>query len=217
MLTHLAHHPPASRRRRRHRPLATRRRHDAHRRERHRRRPRPARPQGRDARDPRRRAGQALQPDHRLREPRHRAPASTCTCTTWRWATSSATTRSAPTRSRRSTSQPPATFQGIVRADGRVATRNYIGILSRVNCSATVARGIAEQFTRERLAAYPNVDGVVALTHGSGCGMDTHGEGMTCCAARSAATRGTRISPACWSSAWAARRTRSTRCSPRRR
>ncbi len=73
---------------------------------------------------------------------------------------------------------PSATFQGIVRPDGRVATRNYIGILSTVNCSATVARGIADHFSRERLAAWPNVDGVVALTHGSGCGMDTQGEGM---------------------------------------
>jgi altronate hydrolase len=73
---------------------------------------------------------------------------------------------------------PQATFDGIVRADGRVATRNYIGILSTVNCSATVARGIADHFTQERLADFPNVDGVVALTHGSGCGMDTHGEGM---------------------------------------
>jgi altronate hydrolase len=77
---------------------------------------------------------------------------------------------------------PPATFQGIVRRDGanagRVATRNYLGILSTVNCSATVARGIADWFTRERLAQFPNVDGVVALTHGSGCGMDTRGEGM---------------------------------------
>jgi altronate hydrolase len=72
----------------------------------------------------------------------------------------------------------PATFEGIVRADGRIATRNYLGILSTVNCSATVARGIAGHFTPERLAAWPNVDGVVALTHGSGCGMDTHGEGM---------------------------------------
>jgi altronate hydrolase len=76
----------------------------------------------------------------------------------------------------------PATFMGIVRRggrnDGKVATRNYIGILSSVNCSATVARGIAETFAREGLAAYPNVDGVVALTHGSGCGMDTQGEGM---------------------------------------
>ena len=78
--------------------------------------------------------------------------------------------------------QPAATFQGIVRRDGRnagkVATRNYIGILSTVNCSATVARGIADHFNAERLATFPNVDGVVALTHGSGCGMDTHGEGM---------------------------------------
>jgi len=73
---------------------------------------------------------------------------------------------------------PPATFMGIVRADGRVATRNYIGILSTVNCSATVVRGIADHFSRGALAAFPNVDGVVALTHGSGCGMDTRGEGM---------------------------------------
>src|SRR5688500_1583660 len=77
---------------------------------------------------------------------------------------------------------PGATFQGIVRKDGpnagRVATRNYVGILSTVNCSATVARGIADHFTRERLAEFPNVDGVVALTHGSGCGMDTRGDGM---------------------------------------
>jgi altronate hydrolase len=76
----------------------------------------------------------------------------------------------------------PATFMGIVRREGpnagKVATRNYVGILSTVNCSATVARGIAGHFTRERLAAYPNVDGVVALTHGSGCGMDTSGEAM---------------------------------------
>jgi altronate hydrolase len=73
---------------------------------------------------------------------------------------------------------PAAEFMGIARADGRVATRNYIGILSTVNCSATVARGIADHYKGERLAAFPNVDGVVALTHGSGCGMDTQGEGM---------------------------------------
>ena len=67
----------------------------------------------------------------------------------------------------------------VARPDGRVATRNYIGILSTVNCSATVARGIADHFTRAaRSPTFPNVDGVVALTHGSGCGMDTHGEGM---------------------------------------
>ncbi len=71
-----------------------------------------------------------------------------------------------------------ATFQGIVRADGRVATRNFIGILSSVNCSATVVRKIAEWFTPERLADYPNVDGVVAFSHGLGCGMEMTGEPM---------------------------------------
>lgn len=72
-----------------------------------------------------------------------------------------------------------ATFQGIVRADGRVATRNYIGILSTVNCSATVVRKIAEWFTRERLADYPNIDGVVAFSHQLGCGMEMTGEPMS--------------------------------------
>ncbi|MGZ8274177.1 MAG: UxaA family hydrolase, partial [Burkholderiaceae bacterium] len=76
----------------------------------------------------------------------------------------------------------PATFKGIVRANGRVATRNYIAILSSVNCSATVSRAIADRFRRdlfpEELAPYPNVDGVIALTHGTGCGMDM-GESMT--------------------------------------
>src|SRR5277367_6198637 len=72
--------------------------------------------------------------------------------------------------------RPPATFQGIVRPNGRVGTRNYVGILTTVNCSATVARRIAAHFTPEVLSAYPNVDGVVAITHGTGCGMAEHGE-----------------------------------------
>jgi altronate hydrolase len=75
-----------------------------------------------------------------------------------------------------------ATFMGIRRADGRVATRNYIGVLTSVNCSATAARAIADHFSRrtnpQALADYPNVDGVVALTHGTGCGMDGEGLGM---------------------------------------
>ena len=75
-----------------------------------------------------------------------------------------------------------AQFMGIARPDGRVATRNYIGVLSSVNCSATVARAIADHFSRqnrpEALADFPQVDGVVALTHGSGCGMDTEGLGL---------------------------------------
>jgi altronate hydrolase len=75
----------------------------------------------------------------------------------------------------------PATFQGIRRPDGRVATRNYIGIVTSVNCSAHVADLIAQAFRRnpltgeDPLAAWPNVDGVVALTHKTGCGM-TQGE-----------------------------------------
>lgn len=71
----------------------------------------------------------------------------------------------------------PARFMGIRRADGRVATRNYIGIVTSVNCSAHVAELIARQFERnpitghDPLEAWPNVDGVVALTHKTGCGM----------------------------------------------
>jgi altronate hydrolase len=75
-----------------------------------------------------------------------------------------------------------AEFMGIKRSTGQVATRNYIGILSSVNCSATVARAIADHFvlrnTTSPLLAYPNIDGVVALTHGAGCGMDDNGLGM---------------------------------------
>jgi len=71
-----------------------------------------------------------------------------------------------------------ATFEGIVRDDGSVATRNYIGVLSTVNCSATVAHRIAAWFTPERLADYPNVDGVVAFAHSIGCGMEMSGEPM---------------------------------------
>ena len=71
-----------------------------------------------------------------------------------------------------------ATFDGIVRENGRVATRNYIGVLTTVNCSATVARYIADHFRGSALEAYPNVDGVVAITHGTGCGMAADGEGM---------------------------------------
>jgi altronate hydrolase len=76
--------------------------------------------------------------------------------------------------------ETPATFMGLRRADGRIATRNYIGMLTSVNCSATVARAIADHFRRdihpEALARYPNVDGVIALTHGAGCATDSAGE-----------------------------------------
>lgn len=73
----------------------------------------------------------------------------------------------------------PATFRGIVRADGRVATRNYLAVIATVNCSATVAHLVADRLRASgALDAFDNVDGVVALTHGSGCGMDSAGEGI---------------------------------------
>jgi altronate hydrolase len=71
-----------------------------------------------------------------------------------------------------------ASFMGIVRDNGQVGTRNYIGVLSTVNCSATVVHKIAEWFTPERLAEYPNIDGVCAFAHGTGCGMEMTGEPM---------------------------------------
>jgi altronate hydrolase len=71
-----------------------------------------------------------------------------------------------------------ATFQGYRRAGGRVGTRNYIGVLTSVNCSATVAKLIAREIERsDILADYPNVDGVIPLVHGTGCAMDLKGEG----------------------------------------
>jgi altronate hydrolase len=71
----------------------------------------------------------------------------------------------------------PRSFQGYKRADGRVGTRNYIAVLTSVNCSATVAKFVAEQ-AKERglLKKYPNIDGVVPIVHGSGCGMPANGE-----------------------------------------
>jgi altronate hydrolase len=69
-------------------------------------------------------------------------------------------------------------FQGIVRPDGRVGTRNYIGILATVSCSVSVARFIANAFSNRGLADFPNVDGVIALSHGTGCSLLPEGEGL---------------------------------------
>jgi altronate hydrolase len=90
---------------------------------------------------------------------------------------------SPPQAARRAPAAPLAageavSFEGFVRNDGRVGTRNYIGVLSSVNCSATVCKAIAQAFSGEALAAFPGVDGVVAITHGSGCGMSAEGEGL---------------------------------------
>ncbi|MGX5720884.1 UxaA family hydrolase [Shinella zoogloeoides] len=69
-------------------------------------------------------------------------------------------------------------FEGYVRPDGQVGTRNFIGIVTSVNCSATVARAIADHFNRGGgLDGYDNVDGVIALTHGTGCAINMKTEG----------------------------------------
>jgi altronate hydrolase len=71
------------------------------------------------------------------------------------------------------------TFAGLVRPDGRVGTRNYVAVLSTVNCSATVVRRIASAFSGPgALDDHPGVDGVIAVTHGSGCGLSRDGEGF---------------------------------------
>ena len=71
-----------------------------------------------------------------------------------------------------------ATFEGFRRANGSVGTRNYIAILTSVNCSATAARFMAEEINRSGiLNDYPNIDGVIPLVQGGGCALDVKGEG----------------------------------------
>ena len=73
-----------------------------------------------------------------------------------------------------------ATFNGYLREDGRVGTRNYIAVISSVTCSATVSRAVADYFNNKGgLAGFDGVDGVVALTHGGGCSINGYGEGFT--------------------------------------
>ncbi|MFL6628118.1 MAG: UxaA family hydrolase [Vitreoscilla sp.] len=72
----------------------------------------------------------------------------------------------------------PATFEGFVRSDGGVGTRNFVGVISSVNCSATVCKAIEKAFSGNAMDAWPGVDGVVAITHGGGCGMSGTGEGI---------------------------------------
>jgi altronate hydrolase len=69
-----------------------------------------------------------------------------------------------------------ATFMGYKRPSGKIGTRNFIAVLTSVNCSASVARFIVEEVNRSGiLRDYPNVDGAIALVHGTGCGIDTKG------------------------------------------
>jgi altronate hydrolase len=111
------------------------------------------------------------------------------------------------------TSAQPRTFAGILRADGRVATRNYIGVISTVNCSATVTKMVVKHFAQSgALDAYPNVDGIVPITHSFGCCIDHDGEGIRQLRRTLGGLSGTPILRAWSSSAWAARPTRWPPC-----
>jgi altronate hydrolase len=81
------------------------------------------------------------------------------------------------------TAIPPApepleghTFQGYRRLDGRAGTRNYVAVISTVNCSATTAKYIADKFDSSQLSEFPNIDGIVSFTHHGGCAMSWRGE-----------------------------------------
>ncbi len=74
--------------------------------------------------------------------------------------------------------EPKRTFQGFLREDGRVGTRNYLAVIGSANCSASVCRAVADRFGDVR-KEYPNIDGVIALTHKTGCGMPADGENLS--------------------------------------
>ena len=131
------------------------------------------------------RADREVRPDHRLRQGRRSRRATGCMSTiaasARSMARSSATMPSARA-SCRSTSCPRpqrATFEGFRRANGKVGTRNYIGILTSVNCSTTVAGFIAEEIERSGiLDDYPNIDGIMALEQANGCVIDYRGRDL---------------------------------------
>lgn len=76
---------------------------------------------------------------------------------------------------------PPApvtgrTFQGFRRSDGRAATRNYVAVISTVNCSATASKYVAAELANTVLDEFPNIDGIIPLVHKSGCAMSYAGD-----------------------------------------
>lgn len=73
-------------------------------------------------------------------------------------------------------SPSPRTFQGYRRKDGRAGTRNYIALISTVNCSATTARYVAQELAKSDLSRYPNIDGVIPVVHKSGCAFAYNGD-----------------------------------------
>ena len=71
-----------------------------------------------------------------------------------------------------------ARFNGIVRSDGRTATRNFVGVLASVSCSSSVSRFTADAVKNDIAEHYPNVDGIIALGHGGGCCHSPESEGL---------------------------------------
>ena len=121
------------------------------------------------------RARPQVRPDHRLRVASRFPPGRWSTSITSRRTCLSATTPSRPS-GRSSRGPTAADVRGYLRPDGRVGTRNYIAVISTVNCSASTSRYIADRFRdgawRED---FPNVDGVFAITHKGGCGLPFEG------------------------------------------
>lgn len=68
------------------------------------------------------------------------------------------------------------TFLGYRRANGQAGTRNYVAVISTVNCSATTAKYVARELAATDLSRYPNIDGIVPLVHKSGCALEFNGE-----------------------------------------
>lgn len=68
------------------------------------------------------------------------------------------------------------TFMGYRRADGKAGTRNYLAVISTVNCSASVSKYVSQRFDHSILQQFPNVDGILPLTHKGGCGLQYGGD-----------------------------------------
>ncbi|MCR9197081.1 MAG: altronate dehydratase family protein [Planctomycetaceae bacterium] len=70
----------------------------------------------------------------------------------------------------------PRNFLGIHRPNGSVGTRNYVAVISTVNCSATTARYVAAELTRLEIGDFPNIDGIVPFVHKTGCAFEFNGD-----------------------------------------
>jgi galactarate dehydratase len=63
------------------------------------------------------------------------------------------------------------TFEGFRNPDGSVGTRNILAITQTVQCVAGVTAFAVQRIKETLLPRFPNVDDVVALEHGYGCGV----------------------------------------------